>query len=96
MTTEQKIETLNWFNQINNLKSILTDLNASTLTPSEDVSELGTTTAITAVPASFADEAAVRTYLISAIPIIETRLDNIETKLDELITKLKEAGIIKV
>jgi len=95
MTTQEKIEDYNFYNELKKLKSILTDLNAGTLVPSEDVLALGTTTPITAVPASFADEAAVRTYLISAIPIVETRLDNIEAKLDELITKLKEAGIIK-
>ena len=62
--------------------------------PQTNVALLGTTTNVTSVPGSFADVAAVKTYLDLAVPIIESRLDNIEAKLDGLITKLIAAKII--
>jgi hypothetical protein len=57
----------------------------------EDISESDD---ITEVPGSFADEAAVQTYLALAVPIIETRLDNIETKINALLAKLRLAGAL--
>jgi hypothetical protein len=58
------------------------------------VANLSASTNVTAVPGSFADEAAVKTYLDLAVPIIETRLDNIETKLNALLTALRAAKVI--
>lgn len=58
------------------------------------VANLAASTDITAVPGSFADEAAVQTYLAAAVPIIETRLDNLEAKVNALLTSLRNAGII--
>ena len=70
---------------------------SSSLTvPGATIAALGTTTNITAVPGSFADAAAVQTYLAGAnvIPNIETRLDNLESKVDAVIAALKTAGVI--
>lgn len=49
---------------------------------------------ITTVPGSFADEAAVQTYLAAAVPIIESRLDTIEAKINAMLAKLRLAGVL--
>lgn len=54
------------------------------------LSKLGATTDLTSVPASFADLAAVKTYLDTLIPEVEGRLDALEAKVDEVIQKLQE------
>lgn len=56
------------------------------------VAALAVSTNITAVPASFADATAAHDYLALAIPIIETRLDNLETKVNAILTSIKAAG----
>lgn len=56
------------------------------------VAALAASTNITAVPASFADLPAVQAYLALAIPIIETRLDNLEAKVNAILTSIKAAG----
>lgn len=56
---------------------------ASTISISELTEISGTN--LTAVPGSFADLAAVQSYLSTVIPEIETRLDNIESKINEII-----------
>lgn len=48
---------------------------------------------LTAVPGSFADEAAVQTYLVTLRGDIETRLDAIDTALLAEIAALKAAGL---
>jgi len=54
----------------------------------------GSTANLTAVPGTFADEAAVQTYLLMLRGEIETRLDAIEAKQDAILTSLKNAGIM--
>ena len=49
-----------------------------------DVTDISGTD-LTAVPGTFADLAAVQTYLNTLVPEIETRLDNIEAKLNEIV-----------
>lgn len=61
--------------------------------PQPNVPLLGATTVITVVPGTFADEAAVRTYLATIVPILETRLDNLEGAVDTSLTQLGVAGI---
>jgi hypothetical protein len=58
--------------------------------------DLAATTDITAVPASFADLPAVRTYLAGAnvVPNIETRLDNLEAKLNAALAKMRSSGVL--
>lgn len=76
---------------INESKSnTLADLQATT------VAALAATTNLTAVPGSFADLAAVQTYLAGAnmVPNIETRLDNLEAKVNAVIAALKTAGLM--
>jgi hypothetical protein len=78
---------------------LLRDVNFSSPSPvaqAATIAALGTTTSLTAVPGSFADLAAVQTYLADAnvIPMIETRLDNIEGKVDALIAAVKTAGLV--
>lgn len=60
------------------------------------LADIAATTDITAVPGSFADLAAVRTYLAGAnvVPNIETRLDNLEAKVNALLAKLRLAGAL--
>jgi hypothetical protein len=60
------------------------------------VADLAATTNITAVPAEFADLAAVRTYLAGAnvVPNIETRLDNLEAKVNAILAQLRASGVI--
>jgi outer membrane murein-binding lipoprotein Lpp len=74
------------------------------------ITAIGATTDLTAVPGSFADVAAVQTYLAGAnvVPRVESRLDVIEAqsdlisgqvnslnaKVDALIAALKVAGIM--
>lgn len=67
-----------------------------TITPAAVEAAIGATTDITAVPGSFADLAAVRTYLNGAnmVANIETRLDNLEAKSNAILAKLKTAGVI--
>jgi predicted RecA/RadA family phage recombinase len=65
----------------------------STITQAANVAALGTTTNLTAVPVSFADEAAVQTYLVTLRSETEARLDAIEAKVDAEIAALKAAGL---
>lgn len=58
------------------------------------LADIAASTNITAVPGSFADLAAVQTYLAAAIPIAEARLDTIETKINALLAKLRLAGVL--
>ncbi len=69
---------------------------ASQGTTAAVVAALASTTNITAVPGSFADAAAVQTYLAGAnvIPNIETRLDNLEAKVNAILTSLKNANLM--
>jgi predicted RecA/RadA family phage recombinase len=48
---------------------------------------------LTEVPGSFADEAAVRTYLLTLVPEVETRLDAIETAFLAKLAADEEAGL---
>lgn len=49
---------------------------------------------LTAVPGSFADEAAVKSYLDTHVPEVEDRLDAIDTALGDILTNLKAAGLM--
>lgn len=59
--------------------------------PKTALADLAATTNITAVPGSFADLAAVQSYLAGAnvIPNIESRLDGAEAKINALLAKLR-------
>jgi hypothetical protein len=46
-------------------------------------------TDITAVPGAFADLAAVQTYLDTAVPIVEDRLDALESKVNAILAALR-------
>lgn len=67
-----------------------------TAIPVEAAADLAATTNITAVPASFADLAAVQTYLAVAgvMPNIEARLDGLEAKVNVILARLRTAGIL--
>lgn len=65
-----------------------------TLGQAANVTALGSTTNMTAVPGSFADVAAVRTYFITHLSEDEARLDAIEAKVDAVIAALKTAGLM--
>lgn len=69
--------------------------NETKMTPAAVVAALGTTTNTTAVPGSFADLAAVQTYLTTLRAEIEARLDAIEAKGDAVIAALKTAKLMK-
>ena len=58
------------------------------------VADLAASTNITAVPGTFADLAAVQTYLAAAIPIIEARLDANEAKINAMLASLRAAGVM--
>lgn len=53
-----------------------------------------TSTNLTVVPA-LADTAAVKTYLDTLVPQIESRLDAVEGKINALITNFKASGAIE-
>ncbi len=65
----------------------------STITQAANVAAIGATSNLTAVPGTFADEAAVQTYLVTLRAEIESRLDVIEAKVDAEILALKTATI---
>ncbi len=75
---------------------ITTMLNASVASSATVIAAIGTTTNLLAVPASFADATAVKTFLDNAAgwTLIESRLDVIEAKVDALIAALKVAGLM--
>ncbi len=99
-------------------KEIAAAINASVASPATVIAALGATvitaigatTALTAVPASFADVAAVRTYLAGAhvVPgadarlgvvevqcdLISGQLNTLNAKVDALIAALKAAGLM--
>jgi hypothetical protein len=66
------------------------------VTQQADVANLAATTNITAVPGTFADLAAVVTYLSGAnmVPNIEARLDGLEAKVNALLAALRLSGVI--
>jgi hypothetical protein len=68
----------------------------SGLTQQANIAAIGATSNITSVPGSFADLAAVQTYLAGAgmVPRIESRLDAIEAKVDAVIAALVAAGVL--
>lgn len=65
-----------------------------TFTQAATVAAIGATSNLTAVPGSFADLAAVQTYLVTLRSEAEARLDAIETKVDALLAALKTAGLV--
>lgn len=77
-------------------EELIAAIDANGSGPAADVAALAATTDITAVPGSFADLAAVRTYLAGAnvIPNIESRLDGVEGKINAILTALKNAGMM--
>lgn len=64
--------------------------------PTAAVADIAASTDIIAVPAEFANLAAVQTYLADAgvVPNIESRLDTVEAKVNDLLAKLRTAKII--
>lgn len=64
--------------------------------PTAAVADIPASTNLTAVPASFDDLAAVRTYLaaVGVLALVESRLDALEAKVNDLLAKLRTAAII--
>lgn len=64
--------------------------------PVAAAADIAASTNITAVPGSFADLAAVQTYLAGAnmVPNIESRLDALEAKVNTILARLRTAGIL--
>lgn len=92
LTLQQKIDRITFYNLPNKLEDILTEINDK-ITPTdeqlEDVAVIGTTTNLTAVPASFASEVEVQTYLVTLRANVEARLDAVESKIDAILNALK-------
>lgn len=92
LTIEQKIKKISFYNLPNTLKDILEEINEK-IEPTdeqlEDVTVIGTTANLTAVPASFADLPAVQTYLVTLRANVESRLDVVENKIDAILNALK-------
>lgn len=75
-----------------NVRLVSTTLSAEdSSAQAANVAKFGTVANLTAVPGSFADVAAVRTYLITLQAEIETRLDNLESKTNSVIQSLVDA-----
>lgn len=76
-------------------KAMATELEvAATVGPAAQatvVAALGTTTNLSAIAASYADEAAARTSVNTLKGEVEARLDAIEAKVDETLAALKVA-----
>lgn len=72
------------------------DNSGGAFTQGAAVANLAASTNITAVPGSFADLAAVQTYLAGAnmVPNIESRLDALEAKVNSLLTSIRAGGFI--
>lgn len=64
--------------------------------PVAAAADIAASTNITTVPGSFADLAAVQTYLAGAnmVPNIESRLDALEAKVNTILARLRTAGIL--
>lgn len=64
--------------------------------PAAAVADIAASTNITAVPGSFADLAAVQTYLASAnvVPNIESRLDALEGTVNTILARLRTLGLL--
>lgn len=64
--------------------------------PVAAAADIAASTNITAVPGSFADLAAVQTYLAGAnmVPNIESRLDALEAKVNTILARLRTALIL--
>lgn len=64
--------------------------------PVAAAADIAASTNITAVPGSFADLAAVQTYLAGAnmVPNIESRLDALEAKVNTILARLRTAGVL--
>lgn len=64
--------------------------------PVAAAADIAASTNITSVPGSFADLAAVQTYLAGAnmVPNIESRLDALESKVNTILARLRTAGIL--
>ena len=88
---QDRIDTLNYFNQPAKLKEILTDIraeNISTEVQLEDVDNL-VLTALTAIGASYTDLPAARTSVNTLKTEVDARLDLIEAKVNEILEALK-------
>lgn len=99
----EELKEIRWYNQLKNindnfdlLEEAVNSLENGELSPAPAVANLAATTNITAVPATFADEAAIRTYLAgtNVIPNIEVRLDNLESKVNAILAALRTSGVI--
>lgn len=66
------------------------------LTQQATIAAIGTTSNLTAVPGSFADLAAVQSYLAGAgvFARVESRMDAVEAKLDAVIAALIASGVL--
>ena len=62
--------------------------------PVAAIASLGATTNLTAVPGTFADEAAVQTYLVALRADVEARLDAIEVRVDAVLAALRTATVL--
>lgn len=64
--------------------------------PVAAAADIAASTNITSVPGSFADLAAVQSYLAGAnmVPNIESRLDALEAKVNTILARLRTAGIL--
>lgn len=77
------------------LEEAIEGIEVTQIEPAAPVTIFTGTTNIPAVPGSFADVAAVQTYLASAIPVIESRIDAVESKINLLITGFRASGAIQ-
>jgi hypothetical protein len=64
--------------------------------PAAAVADIAATTNITSVPGSFADLAAVQSYLAGAamVPNIESRLDALEGKVNIILARLRTLNLL--
>lgn len=90
------IKTVYWYNQLQVINSNFEKLNediASSVQPSEAIAGLSEGN-LPAVPETFADEAAIQTYLESLVASAESRIDALDSKVNEIILKLRASGAI--
>lgn len=86
------------FAQAGDLSDYLTaeDIAGLTANPEQDAIDLfGSVEDLPEVPASFADEAAVKTYLDSLVTALDARLHGFETKIDAILTALIASAILE-
>lgn len=76
------------------IEKAIEEIEVTQVEPAAAVTTFSGVANLPAVPGTFADVAAVKTYMDTLVPAIENRLDAIESKINSLITGFRASGAI--